>query len=292
MPLAESIYDASVASYGGQVSTDEGSRLAAHLYAQSIEVAAARATLLAAGREVLPLGALAMLPERERELDIVPPAGDTVTERRGVVAARSRLPIEPTQANVENALRDVLAAAFTAYRQVAVTDAVAWPPDAGDRQLNLQLPTVPLKFVRVVVATMPGARTVSYQDVPLPLSPQPSAATDVLVGDVLLVEPENSARSEAVAVTAVGAGTFTATFSYAHDAWCLATTAPFPQWHSTKRTALVVATAAAAADPETRRKVHEIMARMARAVSTWSITPGGPFVLDQSLLDVHLFGAL
>lgn len=291
-PLAETIYDASVASYGGQIATGEGSRLEAHLYAQAIEVAAARTTLLQAGREILPSGVLAMLTERERELGIVPPAGDTVAQRRGVIAARSRLPIAPTQTNVENALRDVLGSDFLEFLTVAEADAVKWPTTATATQLHFADTSTAIKLVSITDGAMPGTQTVAYADVPLPLSPQPAAPTNILAGDVLLVDAGQYDRAETVTVTAAGVGTFTATFASAHDAGCFATTASFPQWQSTKRTALVVTTATAAADPVKRGKVHDILRRMLRGVTTWAITPGGPFVLNQSLLDVHLFDVL
>jgi len=291
-PLAESIYRSSVASYSGQLSTEEGSRLDAHLYAQSIAIAAARTTLLQAGAEVLPSGALAMLAEREREYGVVPAAGDTVSDRRGVLAARKLLPIEPTQTNVELALRSALGDAFVAYRTTDVDDAVMWPAAADDPALLFAAASTPRKLVKLTTAVMPGSHVVTYADVPVPMSPQPAPPTDVLVGDVLLVDPGNSARSERVTVTAAGVGAFEATFANAHDDGSLATTASFPQWQSTKRHSLVVLTAAGAADPETRRKANDVMARAARGVSTWAVTSGGPFLLNQSLLNLHLFAAI
>lgn len=291
-PLAEAIYRSSVASYGGQLSTEEGSRLDAHLYAQSIAIAAARTTLLQAGGEVLPSGVLSQLAEREREFGVIPAASDTVTERRGVLAARKLLPIEPTQTNVEIALASAVGDAFVAYRTTAVDDATQWPTTPTDPALLFAADATPRKLVQLTDAAMPGSQTVSYADVPLPLSPQPAPPTDVLVGDVLLVDPQNPGRSERVTVTAAGVGTFTATFTNAHDVGALATSASFPQWQSTKRHALVVLTAAGAADPETRRKVHDVMVRAARGVSTWAITSGGPFILNQSLMNLHLFAAI
>ncbi len=291
-PLAQAIYESSAAAYGGQISTEEGSRLDAHLYAQSIAIAAARTTLLQAGGEVLPAGALAFLAEREREYGVIPAAGDTVSDRRGVLASRKLLPIEPTQTNVEIALSSAVGDAFVAYLTTSSSAATKWPSAANATQLLFAAASTPRKLVALADGVMPGAQTITYADVPMPLSPQPAPPTDVLVGDVLLVDPNNPGRSERVTVSAVGVGTFTGTFANAHDAGCLAMTESFPQWQSTKRHALVVLTAAGAADPETRRKVHDVMVRAARAVSTWSITSGGPFVLNQSLLNQHLFSAL
>lgn len=291
-PLAESIYRTAVASYGGQLSTEDGSRMDAHLYAQSIEIAAARTTLLQAGAEVLPSGVLAMLATREAEYGVVPSPADTVSQRRGVLAARKLLPIEPTQTNIEIALASAVGDAFVEFRTTATDDATMWPTTADDPALLFAAAATPRKLVQITDAVVPGSQTVTYADVPVPMSPQPAPPTDVLVGDVLLVDPANPGRSERVTVTAAGVGTFTATFTSAHDDDALATTASFPQWQSTKRHALVVLTPAGAADPETRRKVHDVMVRAARGVSTWAITSGGPFILDQSLMNLHLFDAI
>ena len=54
------------------------------------------------------------------------------------------------------------------------------------------------------------------------------------------------------------------------------TNMPFPLWGSTKRFNLVVVDAIAAADPETRRKINELLARMVRTVSTWNIVQEDP----------------
>jgi len=76
------------------------------------------------------------------------------------------------------------------------------------------------------------------------------------------------------------------------------TTAPFPYWVSSKRHNVIVLKAAAAADPEKRRQVNELLGRMLRGVSTWDIaaesTPGhaGPFKVGEGLLGVTPIGDL
>lgn len=291
-PLAQAIYESSAAAYGGQISTEEGSRLDAHLYAQAIGLAAASATIQHAAAQAFPSGLLEMLPVRERELQIVPGPTDTVAERRAVVAARRRLPLPPTRTNIENALRDVLGDDFLELRTTSAAGAFVWPASASATQLHFAAPNAPIKYARLADAVTPGARTVPYQSVSLPMSPQPAPSPDILVDDVLLVDPENSARSETVTVTAANAGAFTATFTQAHDEGCLATTASLPQWQSSKRASLIIVSASAARDPVKRAKVDDIMRRMARAVSTWSITSGGPFKVGRGRLGVTTIGAI
>jgi hypothetical protein len=75
-------------------------------------------------------------------------------------------------------------------------------------------------------------------------------------------------------------------------------THPYPAWRSTKRHSLVVLSVSAAADPEKRRKVNELMQRMARTVSTWDICAGsgssttGPFTVGGGLLGITTIGAV
>jgi len=72
----------------------------------------------------------------------------------------------------------------------------------------------------------------------------------------------------------------------------------YPYWTSSKRHSLVVLTASAAADPEKRRKVHELMGRLARGVSTWDIAaesaPGfaGPFRVGEGRLGMTPIGTV
>jgi hypothetical protein len=86
-----------------------------------------------------------------------------------------------------------------------------------------------------------------------------------------------------------------ATFNNPHSAGALASNMAYPYWLSTKRFNLVVLEATAAADPETRRKINELLDRMVRAVSTWAIVqedPGaaghtGTFLADTSGSDTQ-----
>ena len=64
---------------------------------------------------------------------------------------------------------------------------------------------------------------------------------------------------------------FQATFTKAHDVGASVIAGNFPYWWSTARLSWIVVTAAAAKDPETRRKVDDYMRRAARGVSQWAI---------------------
>ena len=135
-----------------------------------------------------------------------------------------------------------------------------------------------LRVVRLLGAVsvgLPGAITVPYEMVSVPqAATAQSDATEVRVGDRVSFDVGHSSIGEVVEVTAVTPGatpTFTASFTNPHSAGTLGFTNPFPWWISTQRHVLVVLTAAAAQDPETRRKVDEQMPRMLRSTTKWGI---------------------
>jgi hypothetical protein len=168
----------------------------------------------------------------------------------------------------------------------------------------------PLKTVALTGAAAVGSSTVGYSfSAELP---------PVVVGDVLTFGNPSPESVTVTAATFTGGSTgtltatfgfahasgdtatttpeFTATFANPHSAGCLLTTMPFPSWQSTKRRAIIVLTAAAALDPDSRRKVNDLMKRMAREVSTWNIVPvsstghTGAFSIGHSYLDAATFG--
>jgi hypothetical protein len=73
-----------------------------------------------------------------------------------------------------------------------------------------------------------------------------------------------------------GSTCFQATFAYAHDLGATLTTGNFPNLISTQRLAIIAVSAAAAADREKRRKVDELMRKVARGVTRWQICQGTP----------------
>jgi hypothetical protein len=168
-----------------------------------------------------------------------------------------------------------------------------------------------LKFATVTTAvTTTGAHTVNYT--------QALGATPLAEGDVLgFILPTEYVRIDAITATTLTAtfsklhtfltptgipvstwpgNALVATFANAHGVGCIGTTMPYPYWSSTKRHSLIVLTAAAAASLDVRRKVHALMKRIAREVSTWEIvvesTPGhtGAFIIGTSTLGGHTLG--
>ena len=279
---------------GGSYDLSQGTRAEATCYAQAMRMAHVRYLLEHAGKQIDPDCLDEMLADREHEYGIVPGPNDTPAKRRAAVKARKLLSRGARREAVEDALRTLLGAAFVAYRTTRPAEILNWPTSLGDQPQNLQLPTVPRKLVRItdpISIELGHPQAVDYTPV------DPSTAT-LLVGDTVVVEPEILGITETVLVSAVSAGSFTATFNKPHSGGCLATTQPYPLWTGTQRASLILVSALLAIDPETRRKVDELMQRIARGVSTWCVVQdlgggtAGPFILDVSPMDATPFDAI
>lgn len=318
---AESLYRSMVKGVGnepgsdeakGTLSTAEGSRMEAKIYADAMALARARYVLEHAGAQVFPEQLVEMLDVREKEYGVTPGPRETVDERRDAVAAAFLLPRGAAKTEVENALLTLLGDRFVAYRPTPTSEAAQWPTALGDQPQNLQLPSVPRKLIRLtedVLSGLGAPQFVRYERfVP---DANPSAPLhSLLIGDVLVIDGGDLDRVETVTVTDLSFdepifegpiyATFQATFNNPHNAGVPGTTAPWPLWVSTKRHNLIVLTEEAALDPDARRKVNEQLRKQLRGVSTWQITaessPGsmmlGPFTVGGGKLGITTIGKI
>jgi hypothetical protein len=296
---AETIFRALKRSQGDAYAS--GGPHEAKLYAQAMGLARGQYALERAGNQQFPESATDFFEILEREHGITPRAEDTMAERTAELKARQLLPGGASQTNVENALAELLGEDFVAYRPTTTTEMVLYPANLGDSPMNLAPPEVVRKRLVITPAISTGLGAPQQVEYIETKTEAEDAQLLAHVGDVLVVGPGTSTE-ERVTVTAVTSAVdaeyLTATFTKPHPPETLAITAPYPMWMSTKRHSLVVLTAVAAADPEKRRRVHDLMRRIARAVSTWDIVaesePGqaGPFLLDESPMDVTPFEAV
>lgn len=289
---AENIYDSIIALLGGNYDVSKGSRMDGWAYALSRVLGVARLTLIHAGLQIAPPYVSEMMGLREAEWQIVPGPSDSMPTRRATLAARELLPQGASRQAVIGALQTLLASNFVWYRTTKPSERATWPAALGDQPQNLVLHTVERKRLTITQPISVGLgspQTVTYA---LADAGEPA----LLVGDKLLVEPTDLVRAEVVAVTAVTPTTFTATFHAPHNMGSTGTTMPFPAWVSTQRSDLVIVSPAAAIDPETRRKIGDLLERMLRGVSTWQIAaqtgPGtaGPFLIGVSPIGATTFG--
>jgi hypothetical protein len=267
------------------LSTEEGTRMRAFCYASAMNAARVRYTLEHAGYQLDPLKIVEMLPLREAEYGLVPPPNDGIDARRAALAARMLAPKGGDFNNIKNALLTLLGDEFVQYVVTQYADAVLYPAAIGDQPMNLVTPTRQPRLLSLPNAISTGlgaAQWVRYDEVELPPVPEVDAQPQqVYKGETYVVDPGNNLAIERIEVLDVrevspGLPELRATFTKAHSSGTLCTNMPFPLWASTKRANLVVVSALAAADAETRRKINELLTRVVRAVSTWNIVQESP----------------
>lgn len=292
--LAETIYNALIASLGGNYDVSRGSRMDGWCYALAMQLAEVRLTMIHAGLQISPPCVTEMMADREQEYGIVPGPYDTLETRRLVLAARELLPRGARREAVVDALSTLLGVSFVWYRTTKPAEIDTWPARLGAQPMNLQLGSVPRK--RIVITQPISIGLGAPQSVSYVLADAGEPA--VLIGDHIVIQPEMIARTETVVVTAVTSTHFTATFNNVHDDGSTGTTAPFPMWESNQRHDVIIVAPSVAVDPEWRRKINEILERILRAVSTWAIVatsgPGvaGPFILGTSPIGATPFGTV
>jgi hypothetical protein len=252
-----------------------GTHAEAKAYAQAMALARAHRSLRKAEAQATPATASDLLPLLEQDYKVQPAPTATLTERRAALTALEALPRGAVTSNIVAGLRALLGANFLAYRPITADEATVYPPSwtgADTAKANPQRPEVPPKFVKTVdpVAALGDPLWITYQDVDAR-----GAGVTLAPGDVVMVQPGNSALAERVTIAATrvvgGVRSFQATFTRPHDLGAVVTTQNWPYWWSTKRTDFIVVKAAAAVSPETRRRVDGFMARVERAVTRWAI---------------------
>lgn len=243
-------------------------------------------------------GAYNLLAALEEDFGVVPPFGATLKARRTALGQRMRVLLGSRRAELEQSLRDLLG---TDYVGIHIPDPASevsiWPNNLGDSPQILAVPDAPRRVVTIPYAISTGLgapQVVTYAPVD-PLAGENGNHT-LAAGDQIVVGVENLGSAETVTILSVGQTSeggplyFLATLNHAHEPGAICAAMPFPAWGSNQRHIHVVLAEDAALDPETRRQVHELMARTVTGVTTWSISPAsgtnqaGPWTLDDPVL--------
>jgi hypothetical protein len=289
--VVERIYRSMVAEVGPNYA--RGGLHDARLYARARMLARALLSAERAGNQLDPDKVTDLLPELEKDYGIRPGTLATILERRAELKARMLLPAGVNEANLVAVLQALLGSNFVRIYIPSTTEAIRWPDDADGDQMNFRLPTVDRKTFKLLgpVTDLGSTFYVSYTH----LDGSEVAEEDrLVVGERVMVEPEHNVLGERVSVSHVGfvdsVPAFAGVFFQPHNPGAIVATQPYPAWWSSKRVILVIVKPAAARDPETRRKIDELMRRIVRGVTLWSIaeetTPGksGPFQIGISPL--------
>jgi hypothetical protein len=297
---AEKIYGSLVRAYrdpkgNPTIDCSPGTHQEAKIYGWSIALANALATVKGAANELRPETSFAQLEAHEEKFGMCPSATDTVVDRRNALAARQKQVRGPRYEAVVDALRTVLGSRFIAYRPMKISEAFGYPHtgDVADGPGIFARPDRIAKTVRILdaIARVGRQMTLRYEN-------WNRSLVEVILnaGEQICLDPGDWALAERLPILAAsGTGTertITVQCTRAHSAGVFATTGPMPMWINTKRHVLVVVTSEAATSPPLRARVDEVMRRMMRAPTTWSIvqptTAGasttGPFRLGTTPL--------
>jgi hypothetical protein len=263
-PHGRRIYDALKASQGDTYEESFDGIQSARLYGAAMAMGAAQYQIDRAINNASPLTATELLPQIERDYQIVPSYLQTLQERRIIADARRKVTRGARREAIEDALRSLLGSQFVEYVTTDPTERAVWPATPGTVG-SFKRAGAPKKAFALAhhVAILNEPVTVAITgfdglDLPLP-------------GETYTVEPDTRhPHCEKITIAAATSSSITATFARPHERGAVALS-PHPVWISSQRYSRVVVTAAAARSQETRRKVNELMARMLRGISEWCI---------------------
>lgn len=277
----QSIYETLRANFGDVFLTDfDGSLQQARLYAQAMCLASSQYQLDRALNNRTPAKATELLGVLEHDYQVIPNSRSTLEQRRAYLTAFQRVSRGNRREAMENALRTLLGADFIEYRTTQRADIVTTPASPGTVGVFAAAGAKKKVFRLNTLVSVTGV------EVECPITPM-GGTEFPLAGETYCVDPDPRRNIEQILITdAAGPpfNTITTTFAKAHDSGTLAAR-PHPFWISNQRVDTVVVTLAAATDPETRRKINEIMARLTRGVSQWQIMIGsGFFTSDDATL--------
>lgn len=282
--LAQRVYEAIWANLGENYARDGYTD--AKVYATAMALARAIRTRDRLESQLRAETALELLPDREREHGLVVSATATIASRRQALAARMRLPAGDTPGNLLAALVDLLGDGLVDIRTTSQTDAVTYPTTAGSLG-NFVLPRVPKRIFQLRDnLSLPGLLAVPILRVD---GTVPTDGEMPAEDEVITIEPEHNTQRESIPVISAGRISDTcflaATFTKAHPAGARIVCGPWPLWASTKRFTLIRVTEGVTEDATILRQLHDLLARIFRAVSTWAVANNdGPFLIGTSPL--------
>jgi hypothetical protein len=288
-PHGQLIYEQMVADLGDgeNYSLDFDSLAAARLYANAMTFARAKYALERAGSQFRPSRALELLPALEDEYGIVPSPDATISERRSELAVAMRIARGASRVNIEEILTELLGDDFVSYETIDASDAVVNTADPSDVGVYVK-PGTERSVYRTTqsVLTTGSPVTIGYEFV--------TGANETLqAGDIIIIDPGNYGRVEAVTISSVDDedSTLTATFANPHNSGVVMATGRHPHLVSSKLHNLFVLSEEAMASARTRTKANRAIRRLLRGVCTWSLTDGsGPFKVGVGKLGVTTIG--
>lgn len=272
----------------------------AKMYARAILFGCAREQNRAANNQRVPSKVHDKLPTWEKDYGIIVEPTWSPDTRREVLTARVMLMHGPREEALWTELYALLGSSLYLIRATHPSERLIWPDPDPTGIGTFPVADAPLVFGRILdPVVVPGvSQTVHFVTVG---DVQPT------VGQKLCFEPEVNVLTEAAVVTALGSdlsvgspaisiiNLLTATFAKAKDANSWFASA-MPLWSSSQRILQVIVKPAAAEDPETRRKIHEVMARHCKTTTEWEILESsdgvhvGPWTVNVGVVGATAIG--
>lgn len=229
------------------------------------------------------------LPGLEEDYGERPLSTATIQERRERLAYLERLVQGFKEAAITTALSRELGDDFLAIRQITHDERTVF----GGTSLGLfARPEVPMRRFAAAEPLFPSGsgRDIAYENFDAT-----EAASYLVAGEYVVVEPEDPANAElvAVVVSALGSQSARLATTKTHPEGCSIVAGHCPLWMSTRQTTFIVLKADAAIDPTKRAKAHDVMKRISPASNRWAVVAStdedaktiGPFTIGTSPLD-------
>ena len=289
--LSQRIYDALWANLGKNYARDGYTDAKVYATAMALgRLLAARAKLDA---QLTPATTLELLPDREREHGLIVPATGTIASRRAALASQMLAAQGCARPNLLQALVDLLGAAFVELRHTDALVAATYPLTPNEPG-NFVAPSSTRRLFRLTNSiTAPGALntdSVAWRIEHLD-GTTPERSEMPRPGEYVMVEPEHNTLRERVLVAGAGVVLGEAIvygiLTQPHHQHARVLSGPWPLWVSERRHTTVRVTTEVTDDGVLWRRLDELLGRLFRAVSTWSVNDNdGPFLLDESRLGV------
>lgn len=286
-PIAKAMYDEINAAFGGEqnFSQEQESLVQATRYAQAMALGRLYNGLLRAESQFRPETALEQLPSMEREVGAMVSTEMSIAQRRRQVSALMRVSRGARRNNVESVLREALGDDFLYYQtEPPITSPLTPDPETTGVYVA---PGTPIGVWRLRYVLMPGTNTVPFEQV--------AGDLELAVGDKVVLGLGDYERQEPAVIEAVfrPLSLVTITCAHPHPINMLIRTGRQPTQSNTTRHNLLVLSPEAAVDGEKRKLAQQLLHRLLRGVSTWSITDeSGPFRVGVGRLGVTTIGEL
>ncbi len=286
---AETIYQSMLAGKVRAYSMAEKTHQEGKTYAQAMAIARAKATLKRGQNQNFdPYNTIELLPEKEKDWGLIPPADASIYDRQHALAERMLQTRGAVREAMESNLKKIFGESFIELRTMEPSD-VVYDNTFG----NFADPSIAFKLVRILTPVGYLGSGPSWAATENELTYENADPTQAKItlqkGDKLVVQPDSYSLREIVEVISATDTTFRALFTKPHDADCLATTQNWVGWTSTQCSYYVIVTPEAAMDAELVREANEYLTRAAKGVFQWFIVypendQVGPFTLNVSKL--------